>query len=116
MRGLRILSVSLVAILAAASSEVAAEEKVIQLTAEKFKFTPASIELKLGEPVVLELTTLDRKHGFQVPDLNVDESIERGKVTRVRVVPTKVGTFPFHCDVFCGGGHEDMVGEIVVKP
>jgi cytochrome c oxidase subunit 2 len=104
----------LAAMLAAAN--VAAQEKVIQVTAEKFKFTPAVIELKLGQPVVLELTTLDRKHGFQVPDLKVDENIEPGKVTRVRIVPDKAGTFPFHCDVFCGSGHEEMAGEIVVKP
>jgi hypothetical protein len=40
MRGHRILGASLAAILAAASSEVVAQEKVIQVTAEKFKFTP----------------------------------------------------------------------------
>jgi cytochrome c oxidase subunit 2 len=93
-----------------------AQEKVIQVTAERFKFTPAVIELKVGQPVVLELTTLDRKHGFQVPDLKIDESIEPGKVTRIRIVPDKAGTFAFHCDVFCGSGHEEMAGEIVVKP
>lgn len=112
----QILGASLAAMLAAASSDVAANEKVIQVTAEKFKFTPAIIELKLGEPVVLELTTLDRRHGFQVSDLNIDESIEPGKITRVRIVPAKAGTFLFHCDLFCGSGHEEMAGEIIVKP
>jgi len=111
-----ILAGSFAAVFAAASSDVAAQEKVIQVTVEKFKFTPAVIELKLGEPVVLELTTLDRKHGFQVSDLKIDESIEPGKVTRVRISPAKAGTFLFHCDVFCGSGHEEMAGEIVVKP
>jgi cytochrome c oxidase subunit 2 len=103
-------------LLATASTEMPAPEKVIQVTAEKFKFTPAVIELKLGEPVLLELTSLDRKHGFQVPDLKIDESVEAGQITRVRIVPDRVGTFPFHCDVFCGSGHEGMEGEIVVKP
>lgn len=107
---------ALAAVLLAASSNAVAQEKVIQVTAERFKFTPATIELKVGEPVVLELTSLDRKHGFQVPDLKIDESIEPGKVTRVRIVPDKAGTFPFHCDIFCGSGHEEMAGEIVVKP
>jgi len=106
----------LASLVAAANAEVPPQEKVIAVTAEKFKFTPATIELKVGEPVVLELTTLDRKHGFQVPDLNIDESIEPGKVTRVRIVPIKAGTFLFPCDVFCGSGHEEMAGEIVVKP
>ena len=99
-------------LLAAAVSK----ENVIQVTAERFKFTPAVIQLKVGEPVVLELTALDRKHGFQVPDLKIDETIEPGKVTRVRIVPDKAATYDFHCSVFCGSGHEEMAGQIVVSP
>ena len=99
-----------------AGKSFAAEDRVIRVTAEKFKFTPATIVLKVGEAVVLELTSLDRKHGFSVPDLGIDENVEPGKPTRVRIVPAKAGTFPFHCDVFCGSGHEEMAGEIVVKP
>ena len=101
---------------APSASAASAQERIVAVTAERFKFTPAVIELKAGETVVLEITSLDRKHGFQVPDLNVDESIEPGKVTRVRVTAAKAGTIPFHCSVFCGSGHEEMAGEIVVKP
>ncbi len=103
-------------ILAAATSDVAAQEKVIAVTAERFKFTPGVIQLKVGEPVVLELTSLDRKHGFQVPDLKIDETIEPGKVTRLRIVPDKAATYDFHCSIFCGSGHEEMAGQIVVSP
>ena len=98
------------------STGAAAQERTIRLTAERYKFTPSTVELKLGEAVVLELTSLDRKHGFQVPDLGIDESIEPGKVTRVRLLPARAGAFPFHCDIFCGGGHEEMTGQIVVQP
>ena len=101
-----------VLLLAAAVSK----ENVIQVTAERFKFTPAVIQLKVGEPVVLELTSLDRKHGFQVPDLKIDETIEPGRVTHVRIFPDKAGTYDFHCTVFCGSGHEEMAGQIIVSP
>jgi len=103
-------------LLALANSDVAAQDQVIQVTAERFKFTPGVIQLKVGVPVVLELTSLDRKHGFQVPDLKIDETIEPGKVTRVRIVPEKAATYDFHCSVFCGSGHEEMAGQIVVSP
>jgi heme/copper-type cytochrome/quinol oxidase subunit 2 len=36
--------------------------------------------------------------------------------TRVTLTPDKEGTYPFHCDVFCGDGHEDMTGTLVVTP
>ena len=104
------------ALLAALLLAAPVSEKVVKVTAERYQFTPARIELKLGEPVVLELTSLDRKHGFAVAELKIDDTIEPGKTTRVRLTPTQTGTFAFHCDVFCGSGHEEMTGEIVVKP
>ncbi len=113
-----VVVVSLVTLIAAASMATppAAGERVIHVTAKKFEFNPATIELRVGGPVVIELTSLDRKHGFKCPGLGIDEVIVPGQPTRVRIVPDKVGTFPFHCSVFCGSGHEDMVGEIVVVP
>jgi cytochrome c oxidase subunit 2 len=91
-------------------------EQVIHVTAKKFEFSPAVIELKVGVPAVIEFTSADRKHGFALPDFKIDEQIEAGGVTRIRIVPDRPGTFPFHCSVFCGSGHEDMGGTIVVKP
>ena len=89
-------------------------EQVVRMTAKKFEYTPSQITLKKGVPVVLEITALDRDHGFKVPELGVRADLKSGQVTRVRIVPDRTGTFEFRCDVFCGSGHEDMSGEIVV--
>ena len=89
-------------------------EQVVRMTAKKFEYTPNQITLKKGVPVVLEITAIDRDHGFKVPELGVRADLKSGQVTRVRIVPNRTGTFEFRCDVFCGSGHEDMSGEIVV--
>ena len=89
-------------------------EQVVRMTAKKFEYTPSQITLKKGVPVVLEITAIDRDHGFKVPELGVRADLKSGQVTRVRIVPNRTGTFEFRCDVFCGSGHEDMSGEIVV--
>ena len=89
-------------------------DPVIKVTAKRFDYTPNQITLKKGVPVVLEFTTLDVLMGFNVPDLGVRADIVPGQVTRIRLVPEKTGSFPFHCDIFCGTGHEDMTGEIIV--
>ena len=89
-------------------------EQVVRMTAKKFEYTPSQITLKKGVAVVLEITALDRDHGFKVPELGVRADLKSGQVTRVRIVPNRTGTFEFRCDVFCGSGHEDMSGEIVV--
>jgi len=103
-------------LLGLAASARGADERVIKVTARKFEFTPSTITVKVGEPVVIELTSLDRRHGFQAPDLHVDVTIDPGKPTLVHLKADKPGTYEFHCSVFCGSGHEDMTGVIVVQP
>ncbi len=91
-------------------------EQVIKITAKRFEYSPNEIRVKKGIPVVLEFTSLDRIHGFTVPDLGgIRTTIEPGKVTRVQIGTPKPGTYEFHCDIFCGDGHEGMTGKIIVE-
>jgi cytochrome c oxidase subunit II len=91
-----------------------AEPRVIPVRAKKFEYSPSEISLELGVPVVLEFTTEDVAMGFEAPELGLQAEIPPGKVTRVPFTPRKAGRFEFHCDVFCGDGHEDMGGVIAV--
>jgi len=89
-------------------------ERVIHITAKKFDFSPDSITLKKGEPVVLEISSADREHGFNLRAFGVRTNVSPEKVSRIRFTPDKTGKFTFSCDVFCGDGHEEMTGTIVV--
>ena len=89
-------------------------EREIHITAKKFEFTPDTITLKKGEPVVLVLSSQDRKHGFNVRAFGLRADVDPGETARIRFTPNKTGKFTFSCDVFCGEGHEDMTGTIVV--
>jgi cytochrome c oxidase subunit 2 len=40
--------------------------------------------------------------------------VNPGATATVRFTPNKTGKFTFSCDVFCGEGHEDMTGTIIV--
>jgi cytochrome c oxidase subunit II len=91
-----------------------AAERVIPIKAHKFTYEPDEIVLKLNEPAILEFTSADVVMGFNAPDFKVRATIIPGQTARVRIVPDKTGTFVFHCDVFCGDGHEDMDGTIRV--
>ena len=96
-------------------SDAAPTPKTIQISAKKFEYTPNEIHLKVGEPVVLEFKSEDKKHGFKVPELGLVAVIKPGEVTRVPFTPTKTGRFEFHCSLFCGSGHESMTGAIIVE-
>ncbi len=74
------------------------------------------IRIKKGVPVVLEFTSFDRVHGFTTPDLGgIRATIEPGKTTRLRITAPQAGTHEFHCDLFCGEGHDGMTGKLIVE-
>ncbi len=90
-------------------------ERVIHITAKKFDFSPDSITLKKGEPVVFEISSADREHGFKLRAFGVRANVSPGKVSRIQFTPDKTGKFTFSCDVFCGDGHEEMTGTVIVN-
>lgn len=94
------------------AAEPAARE--IRISAKRFEYTPSTITVKLGESVVLLLTAEDRIHGFKMPDFNLRADIVPGVTTTVRLTPDRAGKFSYFCDVFCGDGHEDMEGTMIV--
>jgi cytochrome c oxidase subunit 2 len=99
-----------------AAADQAKPTQVIKIAAKKFEYSPSEIRIKSGVPVILEFTSLDRVHGFTVPDLGgIRLTIEPGKVNRVTILVPKAGTYEFHCDLFCGDGHEGMSGKIIVE-
>ena len=89
-------------------------EREIHITAKKFDFTPDTITVKKGESIVLVISSQDRKHGFNLRAFGIRADINPGETARIRFVPNKTGKFTFSCDVFCGEGHEDMTGTILV--
>lgn len=104
------------ALIGSTASHVTAEptERVIKISAKAFEYTPNEITLKKGERVVLELTSQDLFHGFDIPDLGLRADLPPGKTARVQLTPDKTRSFAFHCDNFCGTGHENMTGMIHV--
>jgi len=112
----RLLSgAALIALLATAAAADLPPERHVTVIAEKFDFTPETVTLKKGEPVVLEIVSIDRVHGFVIPELGVRAEVSPSATTEVHLVPQRVGRFVFRCDKFCGDGHEEMEGAIVVE-
>ncbi len=91
------------------------DERVIEIVARRFSFTPNQIEVKRGQPLLLAISSIDFIHGFNVPDLGVRADLVPGRVTKVRLTPVKAGTLDFLCDNFCGDGHEGMNGKFIVQ-
>jgi cytochrome c oxidase subunit 2 len=90
--------------------------KRVEITCRRFTYSPSTIVLKKGEPVVLVLRSEDVTHGLKVPALNIKSDIKKEKGTEIEVTPQEVGHFVGKCAHFCGKGHGSMTLEIDVVP
>jgi cytochrome c oxidase subunit 2 len=89
----------------------------IDVVASNWKFTPATVELHVGETTTLHLTSSAGVHGIQSDELGIPQTmIAPGKFVDVEITPKKAGTYKVSCSIVCGAGHGDMVLTIEVKP
>jgi cytochrome c oxidase subunit 2 len=88
--------------------------QVIKMTVKKFEYSVKEITVKKGTPVVIEITSEDRVHGFSLPAFGQRGDVIPGQMTRISFTPDKSGIFEYFCDVFCGDDHEDVNGNIIV--
>lgn len=96
-------------------AEVAVRE--IEVVASQFRFEPATIEVAEGEKVVLKIHSTDSAHGFAAKGLKVKATIPNGgQVVKVELAGLKPGAYEFHCNEYCGTGHLQMKGTVVVAP
>jgi len=88
----------------------------VNVTAKKYEFSPSTVTVAQGQHVKLEVTALDRSHGFAIKEYNIDAQLEKGKPVTVDFVADKSGEFTFKCSDYCGLGHGKMKGKLVVTP
>lgn len=81
----------------------------VQVTAQRFSFSPAELTLKRGTPVTLVLISRDVAHGLRFRELGFEIKVDKGKVAEKTFTPEKIGDFVGHCSVFCGSGHGSMM-------
>ena len=115
MRRPLLLGGALLLAAAFAAAADAPDEDHVSLLAMKFDFMPDTVTLKKGRPVVLEISSLDRIHGFAIPELGLRADVLPTETRLIRLVPQRAGRFTFRCDNFCGEGHEEMEGALVVE-
>ena len=80
----------------------------VDVTASKFKFSPAEATVKVGQPVEIDLKSADVAHGLRLSDFNASAKAAKGETAKLTFTPDKTGDFTGHCSVFCGSGHGSM--------
>jgi cytochrome c oxidase subunit 2 len=73
------------------------------------------IKLKKGQTYRLHLSSLDLVHGFALFPLNLNFMVLPGYEYVLTITPTEKGEVYAVCNEFCGIGHHQMVGKIIVE-
>ena len=98
-----------------ALAAAADEPRVIEIVAKRFAFEPSEVQVTVGERVRLVLRTADGLHGIELKKFKISKEIPRGnKPVTVEFTADEAGRFPFLCSEYCGDGHDDMKGMLVV--
>ena len=84
-------------VLWAGLTSFASAQDSIEVTASRQGYRPATVRLKKGETVHINLKTADDEHCFAVDALRIEKRIEPGKVTAFDLTPDKAGSFSVYC-------------------
>jgi cytochrome c oxidase subunit II len=110
-----IFIITAIAFLAGAGNLYAQETKTFQVTAKQYEFIPGTIQVNQGDKVVLEVTAIDREHGFGLKAYDINRDLPKGKTVTIEFVADKKGEFTITCTTFCGMGHFGMQGKLIVS-
>ncbi|HCE46728.1 MAG TPA: hypothetical protein DET40_24540 [Lentisphaeria bacterium] len=91
--------------------------RIVDYDAYKYGFEPDPLVVVAGEKVRLRVKSRDVVHGMMIPeiDFSTDMPIKERKTVEFHA-PVKSGEYPVFCSVFCGSGHGNMKGRMIVLP
>jgi cytochrome c oxidase subunit 2 len=86
----------------------------VHMVAKMWAFDPPEVRLPPGADVDLYLSALDVIHGMYIEHTNVNLMAVPGSVNAARVRFEKEGEYDVICHEYCGIGHQNMMGKIVI--
>lgn len=89
-------------------------QRIVEVQARQFEFEPDQIVVNQGETVILEVTSEDVTHGLMIAEYDIDQELRPNETETITFTADTAGRFRFQCSVYCGAGHSDMSGELVV--
>ena len=91
--------------------------RTIDVELSRYTFAPERIDVRVGERVRLNITSVDATHGFEIKALGLSARIPgSGKTVTLELTPTEPGTFEIRCSEYCGRGHRGMKARLIVTP
>ena len=90
--------------------------KPFTVTAHRYAFEPARIEVNQDDLVKIELRTGDIAHSLTIDDYRIAKRVGPGQPVTFEFRADRAGTFPYYCNLQVEDGCRQMRGLLVVKP
>lgn len=87
----------------------------VNVVAAMWSYDPGEIVVPEGSSVDFFLTSKDVVHGFDIEKKGVNLMAVPGAVNKTTVTFEEAGTYRIVCHEFCGAGHQNMMGKVIVK-
>lgn len=111
-----VISITLAGVFLIPSETNYGDAQDIYMEAKQFEYIPRTLNVTVGEHLVINIKSLDVPHGFEIKEFGVrNHVIPVGEYTTIEFTVDKTGNFTFYCTVFCGVGHSDHYGYMVVS-
>ena len=89
----------------------------VYLMAMRFSYMPVVLRLEKGVPYRFRMMSMDVNHGVSIHTGFAGHIMRRPAQTMVEMVMTfpRPGEYMMYCTVYCGEGHSQMKGKIIVE-
>ena len=96
------------------AASTAPQARTFRVDAGQFAYSPAAIDVNIGDRVTIQLVSTDVVHGLYVDGYGASVEADPGKTAILTFVADKAGSFRFRCNVSCGALHPFMIGKLNV--
>ena len=89
-------------------------ERKFTVSAHKYAFSPARLDVRQDDLVRVTFSTDDIPHSFTVDKYRIAKRVEPGKPIVFEFRADQPGRFPIYCNLAADDGCRKMIGELVV--
>jgi heme/copper-type cytochrome/quinol oxidase subunit 2 len=101
---------------AVASQDQGPTAKPFSISAHRYAFTPARIEVNQDDLVRIQVRTDDIAHSLTIDEYRIAKRVGPGHPVTFEFRADRAGTFPFYCSLQVEDGCRRMRGVLVVRP
>ena len=90
------------------------DERHYTVSAHKYAFSPARVDVQQDDLVRVTFSTNDIPHSFTIDKYRIAKRVEPGKPIVFEFRADQPGRFPIYCNLTTDDGCRKMIGELVV--